>query len=105
MGRDKGVLVEARQARKKPPPGQRCQHRDHGPLTPSEELRKVYYETGGWRPDGARTRRKLCYEWWCVFCREYGWDEISDMDDGWPVGDDGKFMTPVQCEIIPGLDR
>ena len=100
----KTALAEARDARKRPPPGQRCQDRDHGPLTPSEDLEKVYYEIGGWRPDGPGTPRKLCYEWQCVFCREYGWNEISEWDDGWPVGDDGKFMTPVQCDLIPGLD-
>ncbi len=104
MNGRKEALAEAREARKKAAPGQRCQNPDHGPLTPSEGLKKVYYEIGGWRPDRERTPRKLCYEWWCVFCREYGWDEVEEMEDGWPVGDDGKFMTPVSCERIPGLD-
>jgi len=88
-------------ARKKasPPAGQRCQNPRHGPLTPSLELTKVYYEKG-------RTLRgapaKFCYEWWCEFCCEE--EEVGRMEEGWPTGDDGRFMTAVQCQMIPGLD-
>jgi hypothetical protein len=99
----KEALAEAREARKRPPPGQRCQSRKHRPLTPSIKLQKVYWEVGGWRPGGEGTPRKLCYEWWCLECWER--DEPSEFDEGWPVGDDGKFMTPVQCDLIPGIDR
>jgi len=88
-------------ARKKalPPPGQRCENPRHGFLTPSLDLKKVYYEKGR-TAFGAPA--KFCYEWWCELCYED--EEIGEMEDGWPTGDDGRFMTPVHCPIIPGLD-
>ena len=82
-----------------PPADQRCQNLRHGFLTPSLGLKKVYYEKGRtlW---GAPI--KLCYEWWCEKCCEG--DEVGVMEEGWPTGDDGRFMTAVQCQMIPGLD-
>jgi hypothetical protein len=45
---------------------------------------------------------KYCYEWWCGDCCER--EEISEREDGWPQGEDGRFMTAVHCLTIPGLD-
>jgi hypothetical protein len=82
-----------------PPRGQRCQNRHHGFLTPSLELSKVYYEKGH-TLRGAPA--KFCYEWWCEECCID--EEIEPREEGWPTGDDGRFMTAVQCQTIPELD-
>ena len=88
-------------ARKKALPlaGQRCQNLRHGFLTPSLDLEKVYYEKGR-TAFGAPA--KYCYEWWCNLCCEK--EGVGEREDGWPTGDDGRFMTAVQCQTIPGLD-
>lgn len=79
--------------RVKPDSGQPCECSIHVPSQPSDKnLRRVYFE-----------REKFCYEWWCEDC--YGKCEVGEADgDGWPVGDDGRFVKPVHCPMIPGLD-
>lgn len=76
----------------KPDPGQRCEHSRHTPGAPERNLQRVYYDKHG----------KFCYEWWCEAC--YDEEGIEPMEEEWPTGADGRFMTAVHCPTIPGLD-
>ena len=79
-------------SRVKPEPEQQCECSSHAPSQPADKnLRRVYFE-----------RKKFCYEWWCKDC--YGKSEVGEAEDGWPTGDDGRFVKPVHCPTIPGLD-
>lgn len=86
--------------RVKPDPGQQCECSVHAPSQVADKnLRRVYFnkytDLSG---DG-----KFCYEWWCEDC--YGKCEVGEADgEGWPVGDDGRFVKPAHCPMIPGLD-
>lgn len=80
--------------RVKPPEGQRCDHPDHGLLTPHLELKRVYS-----LPE-TRADRRFCYEWWCVFCRS---DDTDDFWD-WPTDEHGRFAKAAYCPSIPGID-
>ena len=74
-------------------PGQLCECSDHPLGQPSLDLMRVFfYPKAG----------KYCYEWWCDDCCER-W-EIGTNEDGWPQGEDGRFMTAVHCPTIPRLD-
>lgn len=78
--------------RLQPDPGQQCECPSHEPNQPSIKLGRVYYEKPG----------KFCYEWWCEAC--YDREDIEPMEEGWPTGPDGRFLTAVHCQVIPGLD-
>lgn len=78
--------------RMQPSPGQLCECSIHPLGQPSLDLMRVFYHKLG----------KYCYEWWCGDCCER--EEISEREDGWPQGEDGRFMTAVHCLTIPGLD-
>lgn len=91
--------------RLKPPEGQQCEcpfHADYGgydnEATPERDrlrrrLRKAFFTR--------EHDKKLCYEWWCADCLEqWGEGEI----EAWPVDERGRFVTPVRCQSVPGLD-
>lgn len=65
---------------------------DHDWPNHGSELRRVYWEKNG----------RMCYGWWCAGCRS--WLSEDDDGEGWPTGDDGRFMASVHCQMIPGLD-
>lgn len=75
----------------KPPPGQQCECSEHDSAGPMENLQRVFFQ-----------RKKFCHEWWCKACHDR--EGIEPMEEGWPQGDDGRFMTSVHCPVIPGLD-
>jgi len=73
----------------KPPPGQRCECRDH--LKDGAPLRRVFYRR--------QRDKKPCYEWWCTSCD-------ADLGDDWeqPRDESGRFMPALRCQTVPGLD-
>ena len=82
--------------RKKPPEGQQCENPDHLPESPHVGLQRFF-----WRNE---REDRLCYAWWCSDCATGpDTEEIEGMED-WPRDEGGHFMTPVHCQIIPGLD-
>ena len=78
-----------------PDQGQICECPTHPLGQPSRELTRVFYHP--------HQRSKFCYEWWCAWCQDE--EEIpEEWDEGWPQGEDGRFMAAVHCPMIPGLD-
>jgi len=66
---------------------------DHSWPNHGGELRRIY-----WRKDD-----HMCFGWWCANCRSW-LPENEDDWEPWPTGDDGRFMSSVHCQRIPGLD-
>jgi len=72
-----------------------CSYRspqDHDWPNHGGKLRRIY-----WRKDD-----HMCYGWWCANC--CSWLPDNEDSEGWPTGDDGRFMSSVHCQVIPGLD-
>jgi hypothetical protein len=78
--------------RMQPAPGQLCECPSHPIGQPSLQVRRIYYDQ----------RERFCYEWWCQNC--YAVHELSEMENGWPTGEDGRFKAAIHCQVIPGLD-